>query len=64
MAGKPGWPGEEVERAVHKVRRLWQETGKAVTGQVKEKVPDTLWLIGVVYQNHMFKYSTKYYLFA
>ena len=29
------------ELAVHKVRRLQQETGKAVTGQVKGKVPDT-----------------------
>ena len=34
-----------MERAVHKVRRLRQETGKAVTGQVKEKVPDTSFLI-------------------
>ena len=29
------------ELTVHKVRRLQQETGKAVTGQVKGKVPDT-----------------------
>ena len=38
------WPvnlGDQLERAVHKVRRLRWETGKAVTGQVKEKVPDT-----------------------
>ena len=34
-----------MERAVHKVRRLRLETGKAVTGQVKEKVPDTSFLI-------------------
>ena len=38
--------GGRVERAVHKVRRLRQETGKAVAGQVKEKVPDTSFLIG------------------
>ena len=34
-----------MERAVHKVRRLRWETGKAVTRQVKEKVPDTYFLI-------------------
>ena len=34
-----------MERAVHKVRRLRQKTGKAVTGQVKEKVPGTSFLI-------------------
>ena len=37
--------GDQVERAVHKVRRLRQETGKAVTGQVKGKVPNTPFLI-------------------
>ena len=30
-----------MERAVHKVRRLRQETGKALTGQVRGKSPDT-----------------------
>ena len=30
-----------MDRAVHKVRRLRQKTGKTVTGQVKGKVPDT-----------------------
>ena len=30
-----------MESAVHKVRRLRQETGKTVIGQVKEKVHDT-----------------------
>ena len=34
-----------MERAVHKVRRLQQETGKTVTEQVKGKVPDTYFLI-------------------
>ena len=34
-----------MERVVHKVRRLRKENGKAVTGQVKEKVPDTSFLI-------------------
>ena len=34
-----------MERAVHKVRRLRKETGKCVTGQVKEKVPDnSFWI--------------------
>ena len=39
-----------------------KKTGKAVTGHVKkEEVPDTsfsLSLIGIVYRNHTFKYST------
>ena len=30
---------------MYKVRRLRYATGKAVTGQVKEKVPDTSFLI-------------------
>ena len=30
---------------MHKVRSLRYETGKTVTGQVKEKVPDTSFLI-------------------
>ena len=34
-----------MERAVHKVRRLRQETSKTVNGQVKGKVPDTSFLI-------------------
>ena len=38
--------GDQVERAVHKVWPLRYETGKAVAGQVKEKVPDTAFLIG------------------
>jgi len=34
-----------MERAVHKVRRPRLKPGKAVTRQVKEKVPDTSVLI-------------------
>ena len=49
---------DRVERAVHKVRCLWYETGKAVTGQVKGKVSDTSFL--AVHQNHTF----CYYLFV
>ena len=37
--------GDQVERAVHKVRRLRKKTGEAVTGQVKGKVPATSFLI-------------------
>ena len=37
------------ELAVHKVRRLQQETGKAVTGQVKGKVPDTFYFYFFIY---------------
>ena len=41
QTGRCWWPGGEMERAVHKVRRLPQETGKALTGQVRGKSPDT-----------------------
>ena len=37
-----------MERAVHKVRRLRQETAKAVTGQVKENVPDTFFFFFLI----------------
>ena len=36
---------DQVERAVHKVRRLQYKIGKTVTGQVKGEVPDTSFLI-------------------
>ena len=37
--------GDQVERAVHKVRRLRKKTGEAVTGPVKGKVLATSFLI-------------------
>ena len=40
-----GKQGDQVQRAVHKVRRLRWKIGKAVNRQVKGKVPDTYFLI-------------------
>ena len=45
QTGRGWWPGGELERDVHKVRRLRHETGKAVTGQVRGKFLDTSFLI-------------------
>ena len=43
---------------MHKVRRLL-ETGKAVAGHIKRRVPDTYCLIDrSSLLNHMFNYST------
>ena len=39
VAGKPGWLGGEVNRA------LQEETGKAVTGQLEGMIPDIYFLI-------------------
>ena len=62
--GKPGWPGGEVERTVPKVRRLRQETGKAVTRQLKGKVPDTSFLIDRSILPEPYVWIFCYYLFA
>ena len=52
-----------MERAVRKLfRGLQQETGKAVTGHMKGKVPDTSPSLIVVYWNYMFKYSTTVFV--
>ena len=56
--------GDQVERAVHEVRRLRQKTGKAVIGQVKGKVHDTSFLIDRSSLPGPYVYIFCYYLFA
>ena len=53
-----------MDRAVHKVRRLRQETGEDVTRQVKGKVPDTSFSIDRSSLPEPYVRILCYYLFA